>query len=79
MTQDKNPTEQEVFVLYLQRVPPVSPAIRLEDGGESWWGRLHHLLSGEMTTLHGVDDLLPAINRYIQGSRTPTQKQTGLK
>jgi hypothetical protein len=77
LTQKQPPTEQEIFVLYFQRVPPISPAIRLEEG-DTWWGRLHHLPSGQITPLHNMDDLLTAINWYFQ---TPAQSKelTGLK
>ena len=71
--------EQEVFVLYLQRVPPISPVIRLETNTDAWLGKLHHIPSGKVVAIQDMEELLPALTLLMQEKNPAPSVQVGLK
>lgn len=73
-------SDQEIFILTLQRIPTLSPVIRLseseadhgnEDGSLSHWQfKLHCLSNGETIILQQLDELPVIISQVIQSRQS---------
>ena len=51
------------FVVQLRAQPPCAPLI--------WDGRVEHVVSGQMTHFHSLDELLAFIRRVVAGVQAP--------
>jgi len=56
------PTDR-AFVVQLRAQPPGAPW--------SWEGRVEHVVSGQMTHFHTLDELLACIRRVLAGVQAP--------
>ena len=51
------------FVVQMRAQPPEAPFV--------WDGRVEHVVSGQMTHFHSLDELLAFIRRVLAGVSTP--------
>jgi hypothetical protein len=51
------------FVVQLRAQPPGAPL--------AWEGRVEHVVSGQMTHFHSLDELLAFIRRVLEGGQAP--------
>ncbi len=71
--------DSELFLLYFQRVKPVSSMLRLENDLSDWQGKLHHLASGEIVELKSMDDLMKVLRHYMSEHVDAEKTSSGLK
>jgi hypothetical protein len=70
--------EQEVFIIYLHRQPPVSPVLRM-DRDDHWQGSIFHIPSGTSAEFQDINDLVPTLKENLVERVCQPRQKSGLK